>query len=110
MISLEFRLHTLIYTFPLENEPQWRHSGFNVHNGVRIRRSDEEGRERRSALSLRRWGFLFEYLRARLQSAIGWASFAEGSEDLVTGFSFAPIKRTNVAIRYTIERGPEKRY
>lgn len=24
----------------------WRHSGFSVHNGVRVRRSDEEGRER----------------------------------------------------------------
>jgi hypothetical protein len=24
----------------------WRHSGFNVHNGVRVKRSDEEGRER----------------------------------------------------------------
>ncbi|PJA72739.1 MAG: IS91 family transposase, partial [Nitrospirae bacterium CG_4_9_14_3_um_filter_53_35] len=31
----------------------WRHSGFNVHNGVRIRRSDAEGRERLSRYILR---------------------------------------------------------
>lgn len=31
----------------------WRHSGFNVHNGVRIKRADEEGRERLSRYILR---------------------------------------------------------
>ncbi len=31
----------------------WKHSGFNVHNGVRIKRSDEEGRERLSRYILR---------------------------------------------------------
>ncbi len=30
----------------INNLMSWRHSGFNVRNGVRIARDDEEGREK----------------------------------------------------------------
>lgn len=48
----------------------WRHSGFSVHNGVRVRDSDVEGRKKlarymlRAPLSLEKMTYLTESARA----------------------------------------------
>ncbi|MCP4262334.1 MAG: hypothetical protein GY774_33265, partial [Planctomycetes bacterium] len=37
----------------INNLMSWRHSGFSVHNGVRIARDDEEGRDKRGQYIIR---------------------------------------------------------
>jgi len=60
----EFLRHNILYPVPhrqyvfsipimLRLYFSWRHSGFSVHNGVRVLRDDEEGREARAQYIIR---------------------------------------------------------